>query len=37
MRQQVLLPGAVLSHRYSGRWHLSEDVKSLGLGYLVVS
>jgi hypothetical protein len=34
---QGLLQGTVLSSRCSGRWHLSGDVKPLGLGYLVES
>jgi hypothetical protein len=37
MRGQGLQSGTVLSHRYSGWWRHSRDVKPLGLGYLVGS
>jgi hypothetical protein len=35
MRGWGLPPGAVLSYRYTRRWHLSGDVKPPGLRYLV--
>jgi hypothetical protein len=35
MRGQGLLLGAVLSHHYSGWWHLSGGCDALRLGYLV--
>jgi hypothetical protein len=35
MRGQVLLPGAILSCRYSGWWHLSGGCEAPGLGYFV--
>jgi hypothetical protein len=37
MRGQGLLSGIILSRHCSRWWHLCEDVKPLGLGYLVES
>jgi hypothetical protein len=37
MRGQGLLPGAILSYRCSGRWHLSGDVKLPERRYLMES
>jgi hypothetical protein len=35
MRGQCLLRGTILSHRYSGWWHLSGGCDAPELGYLV--